>query len=78
MFRSRVRNRAAENRDSVANSGVIAFSAGIVAHPVRDDPSYFHAYLRGIGLLHGSSPSLDKILRGKCLFGPNSSRVFGV
>ena len=55
----------AENRDSVANSGVIAFSAGIVSHPVRDAPSHFHAYLRGLGLLPGSSPSLDKILGGK-------------
>ena len=78
MFCSRVRKLCGRKRDSVANSGVIAFSAGIVSRPVREAPSHFHAYLRGLGLLPGSSPSLDKILGGKCLFGPNSSRVFGV
>ena len=78
MFCSRVRRSCGRKRDSVANSGVIAFSAGIVSRPVRDAPSHFHAYLRGLGLLPGSSPSLDKILGGKCLFGPISSRVFGV
>ena len=76
MFCSRVRKLCGRKRDSVANSGVIAFSAGIVSRPVRDALSHLHAYLRGIGLLPGSSPSLDKILGGKCLFGPNSSRVF--
>ena len=76
MFCSRVRKLCGRKRDSVANSGVIAFSAGIVSRPVRDALSHLHAFLRGIGLLPGSSPSLDKILGGKCLFGPNSSRVF--
>ena len=78
MFCSRVQKLCGRKRDSVANSGVIAFSAGIVSRPVREAPSHFHACLRGLGLLPGSSPSLDKILGGKCLFGPIGSRVFGV
>ena len=62
------------NHDSVATFECDVFSAGIIS-PLHDAPFLVHTCLRGFGLLLGSSPSLDKMLGGKCSVRLNSSRT---
>ena len=68
-------DRAAGTHDSVASFECDVSSAAIISHPLHDAPFLVHTCLRGFGLLPGSSPSLDKLLGGKCSVRLNSFRT---